>query len=390
MQLYSLFSLIISVFVCILSFFTIRWIGSNSLFSNVFFQFSRLNQNNIIYSPQIVTVPLVIVYCAGLAIMWKFVSLNNLPLNQNLLFSVLGGGLIVWIFGLIDDVLELPLLFRLLIQTILAATWVLADLWANIIELPQANFQIGIQVVKIIPLSLGQPVEDFLTSEEFSILAFIMWLVIMINAIKWMDRSHGVGTGISAISTLTVMLASSFIVIRTSNANIAFTLISISSLAGITAGLLLSSSGSKIISFGSSGAYFIGFIIAASGVIGMVKTLATVSIFLPYLLLVFPGIGISRKTWMKFGRRMFKERSLWITDDDSYLYLNDRMKRMGSSQHWSILLIYALVLVIGGIALILGIGQQGDTSIQVVGIVYGCIGVALFKYTMWQIRKHLR
>lgn len=87
-----------------------------------------------------------------------------------------------------------------------------------------------------------------------------------------------------------------------------------------------------------------GFILAAVGVIGLVKTTAITAVLLPYLILAVPILDASAVIFS----RISKGKSPFIADNS---HLHHWLLKSGISQRQTVLFIYSLTFWVGSLAL---------------------------------------
>jgi UDP-GlcNAc:undecaprenyl-phosphate/decaprenyl-phosphate GlcNAc-1-phosphate transferase len=146
-------------------------------------------------------------------------------------------------------------------------------------------------------------------------------------------------------------------------------------LAGGALGFLRYNFNPAQIFMGDGGAYFIGFTLAGVGVIGLVKSVTTVAVVLPYLILAVPILDMSAVIL----DRLRSGKSPFVADKR---HLHHRLLQAGLSHRLTVLFIYSLTLWVGSIAL----AVSGMPS----GIAYALGATALLSYTSWQVRKQAR
>jgi UDP-N-acetylmuramyl pentapeptide phosphotransferase/UDP-N-acetylglucosamine-1-phosphate transferase len=126
---------------------------------------------------------------------------------------------------------------------------------------------------------------------------------------------------------------------------------------------------------GDGGSYFMGFTLAAVGVIGLVKIPAVTAVLLPYVILAVPIVDMSAVILARLRRG----KSPFVADKS---HLHHRLLRAGLSQRLAVLFIYCLTLWVGSIALAIA----GIPS----GIVYACCTTSLLTYISWRVWKYSR
>jgi UDP-GlcNAc:undecaprenyl-phosphate/decaprenyl-phosphate GlcNAc-1-phosphate transferase len=285
----------------------------------------------------------------ALLIVWWTGGFGWLPPDKEYeVWGVTIGGLAFFLIGLTDDLMGLSPLTRLLAQAIVAGlAW-------------KAGVQIDFLTI---------PFDGLVSLPDWvSLPITVIWLVGMANAINWIDGLDGLAAGVSGIAAV-VMLISSLFMQQPAAALIA------AALAGGALGFLRYNFNPAQIFMGDGGAYFIGFTLAGVGVIGLIKSVTTVAVVLPYIILAVPILDMSAVIL----NRLFSGRSPFVADKR---HLHHRLLQAGLSHRLTVLFIYSLTLWVGSLAL----AVSGIPS----GIAYALGATALLSYTSWQVRKHAR
>lgn len=264
------------------------------------------------------------------------------PEKEWQIWGVILGGLGFFLIGLADDLLNLSPLIRLLMQVMVATAAWKAGVSIDFISIPTMG------IVNLNWLSL--PITVF-------------WLVGMVNAINWIDGLDGLAAGVSGIAAV-VMLVVSLFMRQPAAAIIA------AALAGAALGFLRYNFNPAQIFMGDGGAYFMGFTLAAVGVIGLVKIPAFTAVLLPYLILAVPIVDMSAVILARLRRG----KSPFIADKS---HLHHRLLQAGLSHRLTVLFIYSLTLWVGSLALaVVGIPS---------GIIYASAATSLLSYAIWRV-----
>lgn len=284
----------------------------------------------------------------SLLIVWWLGGFGNLPPEKEWqIWGVTLGGLGFFLIGLADDLLNLSPLTRLLMQIIIAAGAWKAGVSIDFLSIPTGGL-----------VHLGW----------WSLPLTVLWLVGMVNAINWIDGLDGLAAGVSGIASV-VMLVVALFMHQSAAALIA------AALAGAALGFLRYNFNPAQIFMGDGGAYFMGFTLAAVGVVGLVKTPAVTAVLLPYLILAVPIVDMSAVILARLRRG----KSPFVADKS---HLHHRLLRAGLSHRLTVLFIYSLTLWFGSLALAIA----GIPS----GIAYACGTTSLLSYISWQVWKHSR
>lgn len=196
----------------------------------------------------------------------------------------------------------------------------------------------------------------------------VIWLVGMVNAINWIDGLDGLAAGVSGIAAVVMMIVCLFM-------NQPAAALIAAALAGGALGFLRYNFNPAQIFMGDGGAYFMGFTLAGVGTIGLVKSVTTVAVLLPYLILAVPILDMSAVIF----DRIRSGRSPFIADKR---HLHHRLLQAGLSHRLTVLFIYVLTLWVGTLAL----AFSGIPS----GLGYAIGATVLLSYTGWKVSRHAR
>ncbi len=285
----------------------------------------------------------------ALLTVWLMGGFGILPPHKEYeIWGVTIGGLAFFLIGLADDLFGLSPISRLLMQSMIAGlAW-----WVGV----QIEF-LTIPFFGLVPLPLW-----------LSLPITVVWLVGMANAINWIDGLDGLAAGVSGIAAV-IMLMVSLYMNQPAAALIA------AALAGGALGFLRYNFNPAQIFMGDGGAYYIGFTLAGVGVIGLIKSVTTAAVLLPYLILAVPILDMSAVILdrVRHGKSPF-------TADNRHLH--HRLLQAGLSHRLTVLFIYALTLWVGSLA----VAFAGIPS----GLVYAAAATALLTYATWKVRQHSR
>ena len=271
-------------------------------------------------------VGIVISFSLALALVWLLGGFANLPMEKDqLIWTTLAGALCFFLIGLADDLFALPPLPRLVGQLAIAMVAWNEGVRIGSIELPMAWLG-GADLLLQLP--------DWL-----SLVATLIWLVGITNAINWLDGLDGLAAGVSGIAAVG-LLSVSFSLHQPAAGLLA------AALAGSCLGFLRHNFNPARIFMGDGGSYFLGFALAAISIVGPAKGLTSVSLLLPLLILSLPLADMSA---VIMGR-LSEGHSPFYPDRR---HLHHRLLRSGLSHRRTVLLIYAFTQWLGSLALVL-------------------------------------
>ncbi|PZD74192.1 putative undecaprenyl-phosphate N-acetylglucosaminyl 1-phosphate transferase [Acaryochloris thomasi RCC1774] len=270
------------------------------------------------------------------------------PPSEYEIWGVTFGGLLFFVIGLLDDLFTLSAKSRLVMQLGVATmAWTM-------------GVRIEFFTVPFIEPSL-------INLGLWSLPVTLVWLVGMTNAINFTDGLDGLAAGISGIAAVVMLITSLFM-------NQPAAAILAAALAGGALGFLRYNFNPAQIFMGDGGAYFLGFTLAGIGVIGLVKTVTTVAVVLPFLILAVPILDTSTVV----ANRLLRGQSPFAADKR---HLHHRLLDAGLSQRRIVLFIYALTFWVGSIAMAYAGVPWGK--------VYAVIATLLLVYACWQALKRV-
>lgn len=257
--------------------------------------------------------------------------------------GVLLGAIAFFGIGFGDDLFELGALTRLAMQFIVASgAWIM-----------------GVRIEYLsIPL-----VTDAFPLGMLSLPLTLIWLVGMVNAINWIDGLDGLAAGVTAI-------AAGALFINTIHLDQPMMALMAVALLGATVGFLRYNFHPAQIFMGDGGSYFLGFLLAAMGTVSFSKTTDLAAIWLPYLVLAVPLVDM---TTVVFGR--LKDKVSPFKPDKRHLH--HRLLAAGLPHRSTVLLIYALTLWTGSVA----IAVAGFTN----GLLYAGLASVMLGLVGWQL-----
>lgn len=255
--------------------------------------------------------------------------------------TILLGGSILVLVGFIDDQFGLPPLFRLFTQTISALLLVASHA--------------GIEA------TFGTPIDPLLST-----LLTVLWVVGITNAINLMDGMDGLAGGVSFITAMSLLAVSAQFPTRA-----AATLL-LAALGGAALGFLRHNFHPSHIIMGDAGAYFFGYVLAATSILGGLKVTTVFALVPPVLFLLLPLLD----TTQVFVRRLMAGKNPLSTPGKDHLH--HRLLAWGLSQRRAAVILWSSTLLANW----LGMKIQGMTPVVIHTTMLSII--ILLGFTVWQ------
>ena len=274
----------------------------------------------------------------GLAIFCGFVLSVLLFVNMSTeVMGLLLGSVIIAVMGALDDILDLNPWIKLLGQFMAAMVALRCGIVFDVISNP--GF-----------LSAGDTIQLGWLSVPFTIL----WIIACTNAVNLIDGLDGLAVGISAISSVSMMLVS--MILPAGPIGIPLLL---ACLAGACIGFMPYNMNPATIFMGDVGSQFLGYVLSCVSIMGLFKFHAIITFLIPLLALAVP-LG---DTIFAFFRRIIHGQSPFHADRG---HIHHKLIDMGMSQKQAVAVLYAVSAVLGLIAvLVAGPG----TGLRIVCIV---------------------
>jgi UDP-GlcNAc:undecaprenyl-phosphate/decaprenyl-phosphate GlcNAc-1-phosphate transferase len=261
---------------------------------------------------------------------------------QVAILAILLGGSILVIVGFIDDQFGLPPLFRLIVQILTALLLVVCKIQIHVVY-------------------FGTPIDDIL-----SILITVFWVVGITNAVNLMDGLDGLAGGVSFIAAMSLLAASAQFETRA-----AATLIT-AGVGGAALGFLRHNYHPSRIIMGDAGAYFLGYVLAATSILGGTKVTTITSLVPTIMLLLVPVVDTSQV----IIRRLLSGRNPMSTPGKDHLHHS--LLAQGFSQRNSAVILWGVTLA----ADIVAMQMQGTRPMA---IALTAVGITLLLLvTVWQ------
>ena len=259
----------------------------------------------------------------GLAIFLGFLLsvLVFMDLDGQMRGMLLGASIIV-VLGIFDDIYSLRAMFKFVVQIIAA---LVAALSGNVIDV------------------VSNP--NVFSSDLYwdlgwlSIPVTVIWIVAITNAVNLIDGLDGLACGVSAISSMTLLVIS----LAISDGPVA---VLMAALTGACLGFLPYNMNPAKIFMGDTGSTFLGFILAVVSIQGLFKLYTIISFAVPFLMLGLPIFD----TCFAFIRRIAHGQSPMHADRS---HVHHRLIDMGLNQKQAVAVLYLISAILGLSAVVL-------------------------------------
>jgi UDP-GlcNAc:undecaprenyl-phosphate GlcNAc-1-phosphate transferase len=255
--------------------------------------------------------------------------------------TILLGGSILVLVGFIDDQFGLPAWVRLSVQILTAFLLIASD--------------IGIEA-RVFP-----PIDPLLST-----LLTVLWVVGITNAINLMDGIDGLVGGVSFITAMSLLAVSAQFATRA-----AATLL-LAALGGSALGFLRHNFHPSRIIMGDAGAYFFGYVLAATAILGSLKVNTVFALVPTILFLLLPVID----TTQVFVLRLMAGKNPLSTPGKDHLH--HRLLATGLSQRATAISLWSFTAIANCLAMKL----QGMTPLTILVTMVSIIG--LLSFTIWK------
>jgi len=236
--------------------------------------------------------------------------------------SILLGAVVIVVLGVVDDIMNLPAMFKFVVQIAAA----------------------------LIPALNGVVIQAFSNPNIFSdnlywmlgnlsIPITVLWIVAITNSVNLIDGLDGLANGVSAISAATMLV----IAILVSESQVAIVM---AALVGACVGFMPYNMNPAKMFMGDTGATFLGYILATMSIQGLFKFYAVISFAVPFLILGLPIFDTS----FAFIRRIAHGQSPMHADRG---HIHHRLIDMGLNQKQAVATLYVISAILGLSAVVL-------------------------------------
>ena len=283
------------------------------------------------------------------------------------------GGLAIYIGFMAAVLYSLPL-HRSIIGILLGCTAIVAvGIWDDICNIPAKVKLVGQIISACIPVAFGIQIE-WLTNPFGSLIVLpeviavpltIFWIIGFTNTVNLIDGLDGLAAGVSFIASISM-----FLLAYTMNQYVPAMIIA--AMAGAALGFLQYNFNPAKIFMGDTGSMLLGYTMAVSAVLGLVKTAATVALVVPLIALGLPILD----TLFAIIRRKMSGVPIFQPDKG---HLHHRLLALGMTQKQAVLIMYFVSILLGIVAMFVA-----NVNYQT-GIVTVLVVLAVIIYTAKRI-----
>ncbi|MEJ5187306.1 MAG: MraY family glycosyltransferase [Candidatus Geothermincolales bacterium] len=214
---------------------------------------------------------------------------------------------------------------------------------------------------------------DLSGSPVLSIFLTVVWLLVFTNIINLIDGLDGLAAGVCLITSLAFF---SYGLNVGRDVNILHAMLVSAAVAGSCLGFLRYNFNPAKIFMGDTGSMFLGFILGAVGIQGILKRTAIATLFTPVIILAIPVLD----TGLAVLRRARAGKPFHHADKE---HIHHRLLNIGHSHRQAVLIIYLWTALLTGVALSL----EFMDSKKPVYILLAVILVSFFVITLPRIWK---
>ena len=270
--------------------------------------------------------------------------------------TIVMGGALIYILGVIDDIKHLSAKVKFLGQTFVALIMYVNGIRIEFLTnfLGEGNSQLGDVLCFIITM---------------------VWIVGITNTVNLIDGLDGLAAGTAAIASLciayTAYIHGTYLA---AGAMLA--------LAGATLGFLPYNFYPAKIFMGDGGSLYLGYMLATLSVLGTVKSATLVTMIIPVLVLGVPIFD----TFFAIFRRFVNKRPIMEADKG---HLHHRLMKLGYGQRRATLMLYGITAIMVVAAVLFSRGLYVETlGLTAITFMYIYIFLTDAQHTVPQIKKN--
>ncbi len=259
---------------------------------------------------------------------------NALFADQALLVSLVGGGGVILLVGIVDDLFEVRSLLKLAAQIVAGLiVW-----WAG---------------VRIEAISI--PFFSLVNLEMFSLPVTLFWVVLVTNALNLIDGMDGLAGGVAVLAGSTLLIMSGI------EGNILAALL-LSCLVGATVGFLFYNVKPASIFMGDTGSLLLGFLLALVSIHSSQKSYTLFSIVAAIMVLGLPIFDLL----MAVVRRWLSGKPIFAADQH---HIHHVLLRKGLTQSQSVILLFGAAVMLEVLAFVFIYADDQFSALVIVALV---------------------
>lgn len=267
--------------------------------------------------------------------------------NTKQILGMLAGAIVIVIAGILDDKYNLNPIVKLFLQIIAGCIVAFSGVTVNYLGVFNSDGSM---------IALG----------NLSIPVTVFWIVALTNAVNLIDGLDGLSCGVSAISAISILVSSLFI------PDIPYFAILLTAiLAGSCIGFLPYNFNPAKIFMGDTGAMFLGYSLSVISILGVFKTTAVISYWVPFVAFAVPLCD----TTFAFMRRIAHGKSPFSADRG---HIHHRLIDAGFNQRQSVTILYAISAICGIAAVLFAIKSP-------IGALVIIISAIAIMFTNWKL-----
>ena len=263
--------------------------------------------------------------------------------------GILIGAVIIVATGAVDDIIRMKWYYKLAVQLLAAVIAVLH----------------GVTIQGLMNPNVFSETETLVVG-WLSIPVTILWIVGITNAVNLIDGLDGLACGVSAISSVTMLV----VALLVSEPNVALIL---AALAGGCVGFIPYNLNPAKIFMGDTGALLLGYVLATVSILGLFKFYAVMTFLVPVLALALPLFD----TAFAIVRRLIHGQNPMEPDRG---HLHHRLIDHGLSQKQAVAVLYSLSAMLGLTAVVLA--TTGKLRLLLLGfdlLIAAAVGVFVYR-----------
>lgn len=249
--------------------------------------------------------------------------------------SIMVGASIIVATGVVDDMRGLSPRIKLLMQIVAAGVAIYGGVLIHFVTNPLSATGMTLLMDLTIPITL-------------------FWIVGITNTINLIDGLDGLASGVASIAATTLLLTAAI-------KGYDFIVLQCAIIAGASLGFLPFNFNPAKIFMGDTGALLLGYMLAVTSILGMVKSVAAVSLVIPVFALGVPIFD----TAFAIVRRLINKKPIMQADKG---HLHHQLMGRGLNQRQTVITIYVISMVLGLVAILVADTEPG-IGVIVVGVV---------------------